>query len=47
MGRLVRTLITVIGALGLLAAFALPAAADEGGNLTDFSSMTPVTGSSS
>ena len=33
-----------IGALGLLAASAAPSAADEGGNLTDFSSMTPVTG---
>jgi len=45
MGRLVRTLITAIGALGLLAAFSGPALADEGGNLTDFSTMTPVTGS--
>jgi hypothetical protein len=44
MGRFVRTLITAIGAIGLLAAFAVPAAADEGGNLTDFSTMTPVTG---
>jgi hypothetical protein len=35
---------TAIGAFGLLAASAAPALADEGGNLTDFSSMTPVTG---
>src|SRR5215471_20773471 len=40
----VRVLVLAIGALGLLAASAAPAAADEGGNLTDFSSMTPVTG---
>src|SRR5215471_8623469 len=40
----VRVLVLAIGALGLLAAFAAPAAADEGGNLTDFSTMTPVTG---
>jgi hypothetical protein len=45
MGRFVRTLTIAIGALGLLAASAVPAAADEGGNLTDFSTMTPVTGS--
>ena len=45
MGRFVRTLTTAIGAVGLLAAFAVPAVADEGGNLTDFSTMTPVTGS--
>ena len=45
MGRLIRALVTTIGALGLLAASAVPALADEGGNLTDFSTMTPVTGS--
>lgn len=39
-----RVLVLTIGALGLLAASAAPSAADEGGNLTDFSSMTPVTG---
>ncbi len=45
MRRCVRILLTAIGALGLLAASAAPSMADEGGNLTDFSSMTPVTGS--
>jgi hypothetical protein len=40
-----KTLITAIAALGLLAAFAAPVLADEGGNVTDFSTMTPVTGS--
>jgi hypothetical protein len=39
-----RVLVPAIGALGLLAASAASAGADEGGNLTDFSSMTPVTG---
>lgn len=41
----VRILMTAVGAVGLLAASAAPSLADEGGNLTDFSSMTPVTGS--
>ncbi len=45
MRRCIRMLLTAIGALGLLAASAAPSMADEGGNLTDFSSMTPVTGS--
>jgi len=45
MRTFVRVLVLAIGALGLLAASAVPSAADEGGNLTDFSSMTPVTGS--
>ena len=45
MRTFVRVLVLAIGALGLLAASAAPSAADEGGNLTDFSSMTPVTGS--
>src|SRR5215467_12253200 len=45
MGRFVRSLTIAIGALGLLAVFAVPAVADERGNLTDFSTMTPVTGS--
>jgi len=45
MGGLIRTLVATIGAFGLLAASAVTALADEGGNLTDFSTMTPVTGS--
>jgi hypothetical protein len=44
MGRLIRILIVAVGALGLFATLAVPAQADEGGNLTDFSAMTPVTG---
>jgi len=44
MRTFVRVLVLTIGALGLLAASTAPSAADEGGNLTDFSSMTPVTG---
>ncbi len=44
MRTFVRVLVLTIGALGLLVASAAPSAADEGGNLTDFSSMTPVTG---
>ena len=39
-----RVLVTAITVLGLLGASAAPAMADEKGNLTDFSSMTPVTG---
>jgi hypothetical protein len=39
-----RVLVTAITVLGLLGASAAPALADEKGNLTDFSSMTPVTG---
>ena len=39
-----RVLVTAITVLGLLGASAAPAFADEKGNLTDFSSMTPVTG---
>jgi hypothetical protein len=45
MGRLIRALIAAVGALGLSATLAVPAQADEGGNLTDFSTMSPVTGS--
>lgn len=45
MGRFVKTLIAIVGALGVLAASAGLALADEGGNVTDFSTMTPVTGS--
>lgn len=45
MGRLIRILVPTIGVLGLLAVPAVRALADEGGNLTDFSTMTPVTGS--
>lgn len=45
MRLLARVLMPVIGAIGVLAVSAGPAVADEGGNLTDFSSMTPVTGS--
>ncbi len=45
MRRCIRILLTAVGTLGLLAASAAPSMADEGGNLTDFSSMTPVTGS--
>jgi hypothetical protein len=45
MGRLIRVVIAAIGALGLCATLAVPAQADEGGNLTDFATMTPVTGS--
>lgn len=45
MGGLIKTLVATVGAAGLLAASAIPALADEGGNLTDFSTMTPVTGS--
>ena len=44
MGRLIRILVPTIGVLGLLAVPAVRALADEGGNLTDFSTMTPVTG---
>lgn len=44
MRTFVRVLVLTIGALGLLAVGAAPSMADEGGNLTDFSSMTPVTG---
>lgn len=40
-----RILVPTIGALGLLAASAIASTADEGGNLTDFSSITPVIGS--
>ena len=40
-----RILVPTIGAVGLLVASAAASMADEGGNLTDFSSMTPVTGS--
>ena len=39
-----RVLVTVVTVLGLLGASAVPTFADEKGNLTDFSSMTPVTG---
>src|SRR5712692_3204641 len=39
-----RVLVTAIAVLGLLGASAAPGFADEKGNLTDFSSMTPVTG---
>ena len=39
-----RLLVTAATVLGLLAASAAPTFADEKGNLTDFSSMTPVTG---
>ena len=46
MHKFVRVLALTIGAFGLLAVTATPSAADEGGNLTDFSSMTPVTGAS-
>jgi hypothetical protein len=45
MGRFVRPLIAAVAALGLSATFVTPARADEGGNLTDFSAMSPVTGS--
>jgi hypothetical protein len=45
MGRLIRTLIAAVGVLVLFATLVTPARADEGGNLTDFSTMTPVTGS--
>jgi hypothetical protein len=45
MGRLIRILIVAVGALGLFSTFAASARADEGGNLTDFSTMTAVTGS--
>ena len=38
-GRLLVTAITVLGVLGASAA---PALADEGGNVTDFSSMTGI-----
>ncbi len=41
----IRILLAAVGALGLLVASAGSSTADEGGNLTDFSSMTPVTGS--
>jgi hypothetical protein len=44
MRTFIRVLVLTIGVLGLLAATAAPSVADEGGNLTDFSSMTPVTG---
>jgi hypothetical protein len=44
MRTFLKVLVLTIGALGLLAATAVPSMADEGGNLTDFSSMTPVTG---
>jgi len=37
-----RVLVTAITALGLLGASAAPAFADEGGNLTDFSSMKAI-----
>src|SRR5260370_31735789 len=40
-GRLV---VTTVCVAGLVAANAAPTVADETGNLTDFSSMTPVTG---
>jgi hypothetical protein len=40
-GRLV---VTTVCVAGLVAASAAPTLADEKGNLTDFSSMTPVTG---
>jgi hypothetical protein len=39
-----RLLATAICVAGLVAASAAPTLADEKGNLTDFSSMTPVTG---
>jgi hypothetical protein len=45
MGRLIRVLIVAVGAIALFATLAVPARADEGGNLTDFSTMSPVTGS--
>jgi len=44
MRRFGRVLATAIAVLGLLGASAAPGFADEKGNLTDFSSMTPVTG---
>jgi hypothetical protein len=44
MSGFIRTLITAVAALGLLATSAVAALADEGGNVTDFSTMTPVTG---
>src|SRR5262245_33359507 len=40
----VRILLTIVGTVCLLAASGVPSLADEGGNLTDFSSMAPVTG---
>jgi len=39
-----RVVVTVLCVGGLIAASAVPTFADEKGNLTDFSSMTPVTG---
>lgn len=44
MGTFVRMLMTIAAAVCLLAASGVSSMADEGGNLTDFSSMTPVTG---
>lgn len=40
-----RVLVTAISVMGLLVASSAPALADEGGNLVEFDSMTPVTGS--
>jgi hypothetical protein len=39
-----RVIITALCVAGLIGASAIPTFADEKGNLTDFSSMTPVTG---